>query len=51
MPSGQLSHESEQLLRRKIAEKAPDLEVHIKYVDNIPLTKSGKMRFVISNVE
>lgn len=51
MPSGQLPHESEQLLRRKIAEKAPDLEVHIKYVDHIPLTKSGKRRFVISNVE
>lgn len=50
MLSGQLSHESEQLLRRKIAEKAPDLEVHIKYVDHIPLTKSGKRRFVISNI-
>ncbi len=50
MPSGQLSHESEQLLRRKIAEKAPDLEVHIKYVDHIPLTKSGKRRFVVSDL-
>lgn len=30
--------------------KVPDLEVHIKYVDEIPLTKSGKRRFVISDL-
>lgn len=47
---GKLCEKSERTLLHKIAEEAPDLEVHIKYVDEIPLTKSGKRRFVISDL-
>ena len=35
------------LLKRKIYEVAPDLVYCIHYVDSIPLTKSGKRRFVL----
>ena len=45
-----LPEELERTLLYKIADEAPDLEVHIKYVNEIPLTKSGKRRFVISNI-
>lgn len=48
--SGKLSEASEQTLRYGIADKAPNLQVNIKYVHEIPLTKSGKRRFVVSSV-
>jgi hypothetical protein len=40
----------EALLRQKVAETLPDLQVNIIYVDHIPLTKSGKRRFIISTL-
>ena len=38
------------LLRQKVAETLPDLQMNIIYVDDIPLTKSGKRRFIISTL-
>ena len=45
-----LTGEQEALLRQKVAETLPDLQVNIIYVDHIPLTKSGKRRFIISTL-
>ena len=42
-----LSNNEENLLKRKIFEVAPDLVVSIEYVEEIPLTHSGKRKFVI----
>ena len=46
-----LTKEQERLLRQKVSEKLPDLQLDIVYVDHIPLTKSGKKRFIISNLK
>ena len=45
-----LTHEEESLLRKKVAEKLPALTVTLTYVPEIPLTASGKKRFVISSL-
>ena len=42
-----LSYEEENVLRKEINKAAPDLIVNIEYVNQIPLTRSGKRRFVI----
>jgi phenylacetate-CoA ligase len=47
MAHKQLALEEENALLRKIREVAPDLQVSIKYVRYIPLTRSGKRRFVL----
>ncbi len=46
-----LSGPQEKLLQEKIVEKLPDLQISIRYVDEIPLTRSGKKRFVTSDLE
>lgn len=46
-----LSKGRENALIKEINSKAPDLHIEIEYVENIPLTRSGKRRFVISEVE
>jgi len=50
MMSGHLSPESKRYVLEKIRERAPDLVVRIEYVNDIPLTRSGKRRFVVSNI-
>ncbi len=48
---GELPPESRRELLARIAERAPGLLATIEYVDHIPLTRSGKRRFVISKVK
>jgi len=37
-------------LLTKVAEKLPALHLEIQYIDEIPLTRSGKRRFVVSEI-
>lgn len=46
----QLTEEQESLLRKQVSEKLPALNLSITYVDSIPLTRSGKRRFIISEL-
>jgi len=49
--SGQPLDEKQEIrLREEIIRKAPELHIAIQYVDKIPLTKSGKHRFVINEL-
>jgi hypothetical protein len=41
----------ESALIKEINSKAPDLHIEIEYVEDIPLTRSGKRRFVINELE
>lgn len=47
---GMLSEPEEHELLRRIGEVAPDLAVNIAYVEHIPAPRSGKRRFVISQL-
>lgn len=49
VPTSSYSKSAEQQLLEKISEKCGnEMEIRFVYTDKIPLTKSGKMRFVIS---
>lgn len=51
VPDDDFKKESIRILQKEIREKAGnDLEVDFKIVDSIPLTPSGKLRFVISDI-
>jgi phenylacetate-CoA ligase len=51
VPASRYSKSSERRLLEKIREKCGnEMEIRFVYVDKIPLTKSGKMRFVISTL-
>ncbi len=43
----ELGEEEKRQLLEQIKDKAPDMDVNLVYVDQIPLTKAGKRRFVI----
>ena len=47
MRADRLSARQEQELLGEVAAVAPDLRVNIQYVQEIPLTRSGKRKFVI----
>ena len=51
VPTPSYSKSSEQQISRTIKDKCGnEMEIEFIYVDKIPLTKSGKMRFVISTL-
>ncbi len=50
-PVRELTDSEKGTILKKVNEYAPGLEVDIAYVDDIPTTRSGKHRMVISSVE
>jgi phenylacetate-CoA ligase len=51
VPTSRYSKSAEQTILKKIIEKCGnEMEIRFVYIDKIPLTKSGKMRFVISTL-